>query len=150
MTKADIEFIKSTKSYMRILKSGLPFCKREFKKALKRLAWHKAQGINGISPNALKVLNKRNKKILFNFIQIWCETDAEYKDWHISMLSILPKKGDLSNPNNWRGINLLDVTSKIVSIMINTRLQNVLKNNFYANQFGATPNAGCQDAIFLS
>ena len=118
---------------MRILKSCLPFCEREFEKALKRLAWHKDPGINGILPNALKVLNKRHKKILFNFIQIWCETDTEYEDWHISMLSILPKKGDLSNPNNWRGINLLDVTSKIVSIMINTRLQNVLKNNFYAN-----------------
>ena len=92
ITKADIEFIKSTKSYIRILKSGLPFCEREFEKALKRLAWPKAPGINGISPNALKALDKRHEKILFNFIQTWCKTDVEYEEWHTSMLSILPKK----------------------------------------------------------
>ena len=37
------------------------------------------------------------------------------------------KKGDLSNPNNWRGINLWEVVSKVISIVITNRLQLVLK-----------------------
>ena len=49
----------------------------------------------------------------------------------IENLKILPKKGDLSNPNNWREINFLDVVSKLMSILLTIRLQIVLKNRFH-------------------
>ena len=39
-----------------------------------------------------------------------------------AVLKLLPKKGDLSNPNNWRGISLLDIVSKIISSIIASRL----------------------------
>jgi len=42
-------------------------------------------------------------------------------------LKILPKKGDLRNLNNWRGIMLLDAASNILSMVINGRLQRLLK-----------------------
>ena len=37
------------------------------------------------------------------------------------------KKEEMSNPNNWRGIDLLDVIPKVISIVITNRLQFVLK-----------------------
>ena len=40
----------------------------------------------------------------------------------IVLLSILPKKGDLSLPGNYRGIMMLEVCSKIVDIVLDMRL----------------------------
>ena len=37
-------------------------------------------------------------------------------------LHILPKLGDLSNPNKWRGIALGNIIAKLISYIIATRL----------------------------
>ena len=57
-------------------------------------------------------------------------------------------KGDSSNPNNWRSINLLDVVSKLMSIIINTRIQEALKKYGTSLQFGVSPNMGCPEGSF--
>ena len=78
--------------------------------------------MNGISPNIVKVLDGKNKFLLFTFIREWMENkDVVYDEWLMSRLVPLPKKGDLFDLNNWRGINLLDVASKIESIVLNGR-----------------------------
>ena len=59
------------------------------------------------------------------------------------------KKGDLLDPNNWRGIVLMDIVAKTVSIFINTRLQILLKSRGSIFQFGTMPKLGCQDAVFI-
>lgn len=38
---------------------------------------------------------------------------------------MFPREGNLCNPSNGRGIALLDVVSKIISLMITDRLQEV-------------------------
>ena len=59
-------------------------------------------------------------------------------------------KGDSSNPNNWRSINLLDVVSKLMSIIINTRIQEALKMYGTPLQFGVSPKMGCpEDSLIL-
>ena len=60
-------------------------------------------------------------------------------------LKILPRKGDLSNTNDWRGINLLDVTSKVISIVITCRFQSALNIDGIPFQFGLSPNTGFPD-----
>ena len=59
------------------------------------------------------------------------------------------KKGDLSDPNNWRGIVLMEVSSKIISIFLNIKLQKLLKIRGSPLQFGASPKLGCQNAVFI-
>ena len=49
------------------------------------------------------------------------------KEWVTMRLKMLPKKGDLKDLNNWRGIMLLDAASKLVSMIIANRLDRVLK-----------------------
>jgi hypothetical protein len=47
---------------------------------------------------------------------------------YVRMRSIfLPKKVDLEDLNNWQGIMLLDAASNIMSMIINNRLQRLLK-----------------------
>ena len=67
----------------------------------------------------------------------------------MSRLGPLPKKVDLSDLNNWRGMNLLDVASKVENIILNARVQKLLQKNGQLMQFGATPSVGCAEAVFL-
>ena len=83
---------------------------KEFTIAINKLTLYKAPGLNGISPNAIKVLNDDNKRILFQICSNYFnDDDLDIEEWKIGNLKILPNKGDLSSPNNWRGINLLDM-----------------------------------------
>ena len=88
-----------------------------------KLVWHKAPGnIKAIS-NGFKVLDDEYRKILCKFISNWLkDLNLEYIEWLLASIKQLPKKGNLKDLNNWRGIILLDVRLKIVSIFINLRL----------------------------
>ena len=45
----------------------------------------------------------------FKYALIFFDSDIEVEDLQLGNLKILPKKGDESNPNNWRGMNLIDL-----------------------------------------
>ena len=65
------------------------------------LAWYKSPSINGVSPNALKLLDKLHRQILFRFIKQWMDDPSViFKEWTRSKLKSLPKKGDLTDLNN--------------------------------------------------
>ena len=44
-------------------------------------------------------------------------------------------------------MSLLDVGSKIISVVLSGRAQELLLHNGNPMQFGATPNVGCADAV---
>ena len=50
-------------------------------------------------------------------------------DWTRSRLLPLSNKGYFHDPNNWRGINLLDAGSKALIIVLNRRDKHILKHN---------------------
>jgi len=127
---------------------GGPLTPAEFDAALRSLDNHKAPGLNGLTIEAIKALDTSNRSVLFNIVDRFFEGEIDIDEWHWGNLRALPKKGDLSNPNNWRGINLLDVTSKIVSKLVTRRLQTVLFDEGTPFQFGSTPGTGCPDAVF--
>ena len=83
--------------------------------------------MNSVSPIAIKILDDENRNVLFQICSDFFDSDVEIEDCQIGHLKILPKKGDISNPNNWRGIKLLDIISKLMSIVLNSRLQIALK-----------------------
>ena len=58
------------------------------------------------------------------------------------------QKRGISNPNKWRGINLMDVCLKIFSKILSNGLYKTLSIHGTKCQFGATPNVGCQDGSF--
>ena len=63
-------------------------------------------------------------------------------------LKLVPKKGDLRDLNNWRGIMLLDAASKIISMIINNRLQRLLREVGIEEQNGFSGGRGCADGSF--
>ncbi len=60
----------------------------------------------------------------------------------------IPKKGDLSQCDNWRGIALLDVVGKVVARVIQTRLQTVAEDVLPESQCGFRRQRSCSDMIF--
>ena len=63
---------------------------------------------------------------------------------------ILPKKGDINNCNNWRGITLLSIPSKIFSKKIIARIKTAVDNKLRSEQAGfRTEGAACCDQVFV-
>ena len=108
------------------------------------MKWHSAPGQNRISSNATKKLNDQNKHILYKII---FGEGLDFNNWLKSKLILVPKIGNESILNNWRGINLLDVTSKIVCIILNKQLQQILDKEGVPILFGTTKKTGCQDSF---
>ena len=73
---------------------------------------------------------------------------ADYEGWHASQCVPVPKSGNLSDPNKWRGVMLMDVCSKIFSSVMNGRAFRLLELHGTRFQFGGTPTLGCQDGLF--
>ena len=59
----------------------------------------------------------------------------------------MPKKGDLSCCDNWRGISLLDVMGKLFARVLNDRLQLVVEEAVSDSQCGFGAGRG-KDMIF--
>ena len=61
-------------------------------------------------------------KLLEVVQHIWRCEKVEEERWLVGKLRLLPKSGDLSNPNNWRGITLLAVIAKLFCSVLSNRL----------------------------
>ena len=59
----------------------------------------------------------------------------------------LPKKGDLTECSNWRGITLLNTIGKILAIIIHNRLKEELEPKMRPGQAGFRSNKACADHI---
>ena len=58
-------------------------------------------------------------------------------NWTESVVLPLYKKGDVNNPNNYRGISVSDVSSKLFSTIINRRLQEWVQDNNITDEYQA-------------
>ena len=99
------------------IKSGRP-TKTEIKTAIKQLKSGKAAGPDNIPPEALKAEPNLTTDLLYSFFgRIW-EEERTPTEWTEGYIVKLLKKGDRSNCNNYRGITLLSVPSKIFNRVI--------------------------------
>ena len=95
-----------------------PPTKAEVSKAIKSFKSGKAAGPDGIPPEAQNADIQTSTEIIHPLlVKIW-ENEQIPDDWKKEYLVKLPKKGDLSSCNNWRGIMLLSIPSKILTRII--------------------------------
>ena len=71
------------------------------------------------------------------------------EDWKKGVIIELPKKGDPGDCNNWRGITLLSLTSKVFSPIILQRMTESVKNILRQEQAGFRKGRSCTDHIFV-
>ena len=58
------------------------------------------------------------------------------EDWNCGLVVKLPKKGDLTDCGNWRGITLLSVPAKVMGRVIITRLHDAVDGMLREEQAG--------------
>ena len=124
-----------------------PPSKTEIIKAIKSLKSGKAAGPDGIPPEALKADIQTSTEMLHPLLcKIW-EQERVPEDWKRGHLVKLPKKGDLSSCNSWRGIMLLSIPGKVLSRIILERLKNALDKTLRDEQAGFRQDRSCTDHI---
>ena len=69
-------------------------------------------------------------------------------DWTKTVIIRMPEKGALSDCNNWRGITLLSVPSKILAKIIMKRISGSVDAGIRKKQAGFRKERGCTDQIF--
>ena len=98
--------------------------------------------------NSFKSMSEEKLCHHFDFITEFWEDKVDFEEWNEGQVVPVPKTGDLSDPNKWRGLNLIDIWSKVFSILIYKRLFKIIKKQGFKYQFGSSPGVGCQDGTF--
>ncbi|RUS87436.1 hypothetical protein EGW08_004811 [Elysia chlorotica] len=107
----------------------------------------KAAGPDGIPPEALKANIQTSTEMLHPLLnKIW-EQECVPEDWKKGYLVKLPKKGDLSSCNNWRGIMLLSIPGKVLTRIMLERLKTALDKKLRKEQEGFRQERSCTDQI---
>ena len=107
----------------------------------------KAAGPDGIPPEALKATPTKSAEMLQPLLQKIWEEEKVPDAWKIGYLVKLPKKGDLSQCGNWRGIMLLSIASKVLTRVILERMKEALDKELRPEQAGFRQNRSCTDQI---
>ncbi len=71
--------------------------------------------LNGIPPKALKAMDNVSRRTVHHHVCKFFEGEVNHEGWHKRQCIPMPKQGDLSDPNKWRGIMLMDMCRKIFS-----------------------------------
>ena len=67
----------------------------------------------------------------------------------LTIIILIPKKGNLEVCENWRGIALLDVVGKVLARLVQNRLREVAEEILPESQCGFRQSRGCTDMIFV-
>jgi len=107
-------------------------------------------GVSGLPAAAWKALGSTDAgfTLVRDMVLHFWTTEKVPPEWEIGLLKILPKKGDLSQPSNYRGIMLLEVAYKIVGNLLLARLKPIKEGLPHEPQCGFRPERGCTDATF--
>eukprot|EP01018_Ginkgo_biloba_P017631 Gb_02072 [translate_table: standard] len=146
----------SVVEHLELTKVNGPILWKEVKRVLKEIEYHKAAGADGLPPEWFKVMlgsqkggrglrrnqrkrRRRVKKRLRPMVQVFLNViNGIWNVWHIpydlnlAVLVSIPKKGDLTLHDNYRGISLIPVLLKILTSVIIKRIDAELEERkFY-------------------
>ncbi|KAI5734809.1 hypothetical protein M8J77_010675 [Diaphorina citri] len=107
----------------------------------------KSPGEDGIVAEIWKAVNVNTLEKLESLMkQIW-QTEQIPLEWKIALIHPIHKKGDKSDPNNYRGISLLQVTYKIFSKALQNRLEKQVDEQIGEYQAGFRRGRSCVEQI---
>ena len=121
--------------------------KTEIKQTIKKLKTVKASGPDNIPPEAIKANPDLTATILHKiYSDIW-KNEVMPQDWNIGHLIKLPKKGNLKECKNYRGIALLTVVAKVLNSILLSRLLKAVDEKLREQQAGFRKDRSCTEQI---
>jgi hypothetical protein len=124
------------------------FSDEEFEIAVGRLKPSTAPGKSGIRTEALKALLDDGKDVIKSFLRKLWTGACLVQDFKDALITMLPKKGDLSSIKNWRNISLLEVVGKLMALLVLGRLENLVESELPEEQCAYRRGRRCEDLIF--
>ena len=121
----------------------------EVEAVIKRLKRWKAPGYDGITAEMILAENEVTPRILTRFFRRMWHEEVKPDDWELGLLVKIPKKGDLTECNNYRGITLTSVVMKIFSMLILNRLERKIYEKLRDEQAGFRKGRSCTDQIYI-
>ena len=89
--------------------------------AMEKMKWGKAGGRTGILPELILCGGPELQYGLLVLMREMWKMRCVVQDWKDAEIVPIPKKGDLKNCDNWRGISLLDVVRKLFGHILQDR-----------------------------
>jgi hypothetical protein len=125
-----------------------PITFAEVDKAINKLKSGKVPGLNGNLPEAYKAMGKAMQLQIHPYVGQFFDGKMGLQRMAQESMCPCPKKGDLANPNKWRGVMFMDVCSKIFSSVMNNCAFRLMELHGTCFQFVGTPKLGCRDSLF--
>ena len=127
-----------------------PISREEVLLAIRKLKNNKTAGPDGIIGEMLKYAGELVIQFLIKFFNKLFDEGIFPDNWCESIILPLFKKGPPNDPNNYRGISLCDISSKLYSSIVNSRLQEWIEQNDVIGecQAGFRKNYSTIDHIF--
>ena len=124
------------------------FSEEEIQNCLQELPNNKASGHDHIQAELLKNGGDDMVKELKVLANIVWNTNKVPDEWKLGEITILPKKGNLADCNNWRGITLLCITRKLISRLLLKRIQSHVDSKLREEQAGFRSGRSYNEQIF--
>ena len=121
----------------------------ELTAAVGQMAAGRAPGLDGLPADFYKHFWDCLGTDLWEVLQECSQTGLLPTTCRHAVLSLLPKKGDLSLLKNWRPVALLCTDYKLFSKVLANRLKNVLETIIHRDQSYCVPDRSIMDNIFL-
>ena len=111
-----------------------PFTQAEFAAAKATMKQGKSAGPDGIPPEV--VVNADLDEILLGFCNRLLIDNVKPSVWSLSNIIPVPKSGDLSKPDNYRGISLTCVMAKLFNRLVLNRIRDPIDPHLRSAQNG--------------
>ncbi|GFR63382.1 endonuclease-reverse transcriptase, partial [Elysia marginata] len=122
--------------------------RQEIIRAIKSLKNNKAPGPDGLNAELFKADPELAAGVLLPLLtNAWKEKKIP-EEWNEGFIIKIPKKGNLSDCNNWRGITLLSIPSKVLAKIVIGRISGAIDRKLREEQAGFRPGRGRTDQIF--
>lgn len=116
--------------------------------AIRHLKNNKAPGLDQISAEMLKAGGDEVVRVLTTLLNDCWHMERVPNDWRQGVIVKLPKKGNLADCNNWRGITLLSVPGKVFCLVLLKRILRAVDQALRDEQAGFRSGRSCTEQIF--